>query len=289
MRRLWANIKAAVKSFGQHKVPRLAAALAYYTLFSLAPLLVIIIAVVGSVFGTEEARTRLVAQIQDFVGPDIANLISDMIAQTQQTGSGLFATIVGVATLLIGATGVFVQLQRALNEIWEVPQGPRRGIVRTILMRLEGLLMVLGIGVAAMLAVALQAVVGVIRANFENLLPGADWLWVVANPLLGLVVFTLVFAALFKLVPDAQMTWREVFPGALFTAVLFVVGLLGLSLYLGSASVGSAYGAAGTLVVLVMFVYYSAQIMLFGAEFTRADIQDRRRRRGLSERFVLKP
>jgi len=289
MKRLWANVKVAVKSFSHHKVPRLAAALAYYTLFSLAPLLVIILAVVGSVFGTEAARSRLVAQIQGVVGPDTAGLISDMIVQTQQTGSGLFATIVGVATLLIGATGVFVQLQRALNEIWEVPQGPRRGIVRTILMRLEGLLMVLGIGLASILAVALQAALGVIRSNFEDLLPGADWLWVVANPLLGLVIFSLVFAALFKLVPDAEMTWREVLPGALFTAVLFVIGLLGLSLYLGAASVGSAYGAAGTLVVLVMFVYYSMQIMLFGAEFTRADVQDRRRRRGHSERFVRKP
>lgn len=289
VRRLWANVKVAAKSFGQHKVPRLAAALAYYTLFSLAPVLVIVMSVVGSVFGTEEARARLVSQISGVTGADTAQLISDMIGSTQRTGTGLFATVVGIVTLLIGATGVFVQLQGALNEIWEAPQGARRGIVRSILMRLEGLLMVLGMGLAALLAVALQGAVGFIRSHFEDLLPGADWLWVVANPLLSLLVFTLVFAALFKLVPDVQLAWGEVWPGALFTATLFVVGQLGLSLYLGSAGVGSAYGAAGTLVVLVLFVYYSSQIMLFGAEFTRADAQARRLRRGLSDRFTRKP
>lgn len=288
MKRVWANIKAALKSFSQHKVPRLAAALAYYTLFSLAPLLVIIIAVVGLIYGTAEARSQLVAQLQGVVGPDTADLVSNMIERTQATGSGLGATIIGVGTLLLGATGVFVQLQRALNEIWEVPKGQKRGFMRTVLMRLEGLLMVLGMGLAAMLAIALQGVVSTIRSSFDDVLPGADWLWVVANPLLSLLIFTLVFAALFKLVPDAEMGWGEVWPGAFFTASLFVIGQIGLSIYLGSAGVGSAYGAAGTLIVLVLFVYYSAQILLFGAEYTRADTQDKRRRRGLSERFARK-
>ena len=288
MKRVWANIKAALKSFSQHKVPRLAAALAYYTLFSLAPLLVIIIAVVGLIYGTAEARSQLVAQLQGVVGPDTADLVSNMIERTQATGSGLGATIIGVGTLLLGATGVFVQLQRALNEIWEVPKGQKRGFMRTVLMRLEGLLMVLGMGLAAMLAIALQGVVSTIRSSFDDVLPGADWLWVVANPLLSLLIFTLVFAALFKLVPDAEMGWGEVWRGAFFTASLFVIGQIGLSIYLGSAGVGSAYGAAGTLIVLVLFVYYSAQILLFGAEYTRADTQDKRRRRGLSERFARK-
>lgn len=289
VKRIWANIKEAVRGFGQHKVPRLAAALAYYTLFSLAPLLVIIIAVVGLIFGTEEARSQLVSQIQGVVGADTANLIRDMIERTQQTGSGLMATIIGVATLLIGATGVFVQLQRALNEIWEVPLGGKRGVMRTVLMRLEGLLMVLALGLAAMLAVALQGALGAASSIFGGLLPGADWLWFVANLLLNLGIFTLVFAALFKLVPDAQMGWGEVWRGAFFTGLLAVLGQLALGYYLASASVSSAYGAAGTLVILVLFVYYSAQILLFGAEFTRVDTQTARRQRGTSERFERKP
>ncbi|HZJ09000.1 MAG TPA: YihY/virulence factor BrkB family protein [Trueperaceae bacterium] len=286
---MWATIKEAVKGFGQHKVPRSAAALSYYTLFSLAPLLVIIIAVVGLIYGSEEARSQLVTQLQNVVGPDAAGLVRTIIERTQQTGSGVVATIIGVATLLLGATGAFVQLQRALNEIWEVPRGAKRGVMRTVMMRLKGLLMVLAMGLAALLAVALQGVLRGVSSNFDDLLPGADWLWFVANLLLNLGIFTLVFAALFKLVPDAEMGWGEVWRGAFFTGVLFLIGQLALGYYLTTAGVSSTYGAAGTLVILALFVYYSAQIMLFGAQFTRVDTLGSRRRRGQSERFARKP
>ncbi len=287
--RLWGTVKEAVKGFGRHKVPRLAAALAYYTLFSLAPLLVIIIAIVGLVFGSEEARAQLVSQLQATVGPEAAEQVSTMIESTQRTGNGMFATLVGVGTLLIGATGVFVQLQTALNEIWEVEPGERKGIMRTLMLRLEGLGILLALAVAALLGLLLQAAVTIVTNYFDGLLPGSEWLWFLANLALTLGIYTVVFAALFKYVPDVRMRWSEVWPGALLTAVLFKIGEYALGYYLSTAGVSSPYGAAGALIVLVLFIYYAAQILLFGAEFTRADASRRRLLAGEDERFERKP
>lgn len=289
MKRIWATVKEAVKGFGRHKVPRLAAALAYYTLFSLAPLLVIIIAIVGLVFGSEEARAQLVSQLQATVGADAAEQVSTMIERTQRTGSGMFATVVGVGTLLIGATGVFVQLQAALNEIWEVEPGERKGIMRTLMLRIEGLGILLALAVAALLGLLLQAAVTIVTSFFDGLLPGSEWLWFLANLVLTFGIYTVVFAALFKYVPDVRMRWSEVWRGALLTAVLFKIGEYALGYYLSSAGVSSPYGAAGALIVLVLFIYYAAQILLFGAEFTRADATRVRRAEGKDERFERKP
>jgi len=288
VKRLLATVREAFKGFARHKVPRLAAALAFYTLFSLAPLLVIVVAVVGLVFGSEEARAQLVAQLDATVGAGAADQIEAMIQQAQLGRGGVLATIVGVGTLLIGATGVFVQLQTALNEIWEVPPGEKQGIARTLLLRLEGLGILLGLAVAATLGLVLQAAVTVIVNHFSGILPGGDGLWFAGNALVTLGLYTLVFAALFRYVPDADVAWGEVWRGAFFTAVLFKAGELGLGFYLSTAGISSAYGAAGALVVLVLFIYYSAQILLFGAEFTRADASSRRLAAGKDERFGRK-
>src|SRR5690606_11302889 len=173
------------------------------------------------------------------------------------------------------------------SEIWEV-EPERQGWKRTLAMRLEGLLILLGLGLAALVAVVANGAVGVVTRSFSGVLPGADWLWWSANQAVTLAVFTLVFAALFRFVPDVRLGWRDVWGGALFTAVLFKVGELGLGWYLGTAGVGSPYGAAGSLVVVLLFVYYAAQILLFGAEFTRADVGLRREARGDDEPVPLK-
>lgn len=284
---LIARVRAALQGFGRHKVPRLAAALAFYTLISLAPLLVVLVAVVGVVLGNEQAREQVVSQLTAAVGPQASDLIEGLIDSTRRRGTSLFATLASVATLLVGATGVFVHLQNALNEIWEV-EPERKGWKRTLAMRLEGLLILLGLGLAALVAVVANGAVGVVTRSFSGVLPGADWLWWSANQAVTLAVFTLVFAALFRFVPDVRLGWRDVWGGALFTAVLFKVGELGLGWYLGTAGVGSPYGAAGSLVVVLLFVYYAAQILLFGAEFTRADLVLRREARGDDEPVPLK-
>jgi len=287
VRGLVARVKEAFAGFGRHKVPRLAAALAFYTLISLAPLLVVLVAIVGFVLGNEQAREQVVTQLTATLGPQATDLVEGLIDRTRQGGSGLFAAIASVVTLLAGATGVFVQLQSALNEIWEV-EPERQGWRRTLRMRLEGLLILLGLGLAALVAVALNAAVNVIARGFSDLLPGAGWLWWAANQVAALGIFTLVFAALFRLVPDVRLGWRDVWGGALFTAVLYKVGEVALAFYLGTAGVGSPYGAAGSLVVLLLFVFYAAQILLFGAEFTRADVALRRRAAGESGGVGLK-
>jgi len=275
VRGLVARVKEAFAGFGRHKVPRLAAALAFFTLISLAPLLVVLVAVVGLVLGNDQAREQVVSQLTAAVGPQATDLIEGLIDRTRLGRSGLVATVVSVVTLLAGATGVFVQLQGALNAIWEV-EPERQGWRRTLLMRLEGLLILLGLGLAALVAVALNAAVNVIARGFAGLLPGAGWLWWVGNQVATFAIFALVFAALYRLVPDVRLTWRDVWGGALFTAALYKVGEVALAYYLGTAGVGSPYGAAGSLVVLLLFVFYAAQILLFGAEFTRADVAIRR-------------
>ncbi len=287
MRGFIERVKEAFAGYGRHKVPRLAAALAYFTLFSLAPLLVILVAIVGLVLGNEEARGQLVSQVTTAVGPQAADLVEGMIDNAQQTGTGLVATVIGVVTLLIGATGVFVQLQTSLNEIWEV-QPERKGWKRTLMLRLQGLLILLGLGLAALLAVVANAALNVVSSGFAGLLPGSEWLWQVASWVVTLGVFTLVFAALYNFVPDAELGWGDVWGGALFTAVLYKIGEAGLSLYLSTAGVGSAYGAAGSLVVLLLFVFYATQILLFGAEFTRADVVLKRRAAGQEEAVPIK-
>jgi membrane protein len=266
-----------VSEYGQDKAPRLAAALAYYTVFSLAPLLVIVIAVMGLVYGTADARSKLAGRLQEQFGPETAQLIETMIQRTSSEGSGVLATVIGIATLLIGATGVFVQLQGALNEIWDVAADRSAGFLNLLFVRLRGLGLVLSLGFLLMVSFALQAALNVIISNFEGLLPGTEALWFIAHQLLTLAVFTLVFAAMFKVLPDLEIRWRDVWLGALLTAVLFKIGEILIGFYLGASGVRSAYGAAGSLAVLLLWIYFSAQIMLFGAEFTQVHTRGRER------------
>lgn len=269
MKGLWNDIRVALQLFGRHRAPRLAAALAYYTIFSVAPLAIILITIVGLVYGSGEARSQLVGQVEQTVGEGAAEQIDTMIEQTNQGGSGVIATIFGVGALLLGASAVFTQLQAALNEIWGVAP-ERRSLAQTAMLRLRGLLMAIALGIVLLLSFALQAAVNIIVTNFEGLLPGADWLWFVLNQLLTIAILTVTFAALFRAVPETDIGWPDVWPGALLTAVLFKIGEVAIGIYLGVSAVSSTYGAAGSLVVLVLFIYFAAQILLFGAAFTRA-------------------
>lgn len=277
MAEYWQVLKQTFKEFGEDRAPRLAAALAYYTIFSMAPLLVIVIAVVGFVFGSGEARSQLMSQLQSWVGQDAANLIGTMVDRTSQQGGGVLATVIGVATLLIGATTVFAQLQGALNKIWDVAADRSRGIGKLLLMRLEGLGMVLALGVVLLVSFALQAALNVVLSTFSGVLPGGDTIWFIANQLLMIAIFTVVFGAIFMILPDVDLHWRHVLPGAVLTAVLFKIGEFLIGFYLGFSGVKSTYGAAGSLVVLLLWVYFSSQILLFGAEFTQVDTRRRQK------------
>ncbi|MEX2535494.1 MAG: YihY/virulence factor BrkB family protein [Trueperaceae bacterium] len=273
----WQTLKQTVREYGEDTAPRLAAALAYYTVFSLAPLLIIVIAVVGLVYGNDAARSQLVDQLQGRVGPDAAGLIDTMIERASQQGSSVWATIIGVGALLVGATTVYAQLQAALNKIWDVAADRSRGIKKLLLVRLEGLGMVLALGFVLLVSFVLQAALNVMMSNFSGQLPGSDALWFVANQLLMIALFTLIFGGIFLVLPDVEIGWRDVWRGALLTAVLFKLGEFLIGYYLGASGVRSAYGAAGSLVVLLLWIYFSAQILLFGAEFTQVDTRRRKK------------
>ena len=263
-------IKDTATEWSEDKVPLLAAALAYYTVFSLAPLLLIAIAIAGFFFGEEAARGEIIGQIQGLVGKEGAEAIQAMIQNANRPGSGsTIATITGVVILLVGASGVFGQLQVALNTIWEVKPKPGNGIKSFLQSRFLSFAMVLVIGFLLLVSLVLSAVLAAISSYFGHLVPGFVIVGQLANFIISFGVVTVLIAAIYKFLPDVDIPWKNLWVGAGATALLFNLGKLLLGLYLGNGSVGSAYGAAGSLVVLLIWVFYSAQILLFGAEFTQ--------------------
>jgi membrane protein len=262
-------LKETITEWQNDKVPLLAAALAYYTVFSIAPLLIIAIAIAGAFFGEEAARGELIDQIQGLIGKQGAEAIQSMLQNTQQpsANSGL-ATIFGIVTLLIGATGVFGQLQDALNIIWDVKPKPGVGLKVFLLSRLLSFAMVLVIGFLLLVSLLLSAALAAISHYFGDLIPGFQFVGQLLNFTLSFVVITLLFAAIYKVLPDVKVPWQNLWLGAIVTALLFNAGKSLIGLYLGNSAVSSTYGAAGSLVVILIWIFYSAQILLLGAEFT---------------------
>lgn len=259
--------------------PRLGAALAFYTLFSLAPLLIIVIAIAALAFGRDVAHTQLTQQIEDFIGPQAARVVQTTIENTSRPRSGIVATLVGLAMLLFGATIVFSELQDALNTIWKVPTKPDRsmalGLVRE---RALSFVIVLGIGFLLLLSIVANTLLNVAMQIFGDVLPSqVDWFRLV-NFGFSFSAVALLCAMLYKVLPDVAIAWGDVLIGAIVTAALFMLGKFLIELYLGFSSVASVYGAAGSLVIFMMWVYYSAQILYFGAEFTKVYAKHRGRR-----------
>lgn len=265
----WKLLTETFADWNEDKAPRLAAALAYYALFSLAPLLVIAIAVAGLVFGREAVEGQLFGQIKGFVGDTGAAAIQEMIKGASSPTAGIIATIIGVVTLLFGAAGLFGQLQDALNTIWEVQPKPNQGIWAMLRQRFFSFGMVLGTGFLLLISLVLSTVLAAVGEYGRQLLPGVDILWNVINLLIAFAVTTGLFALIFKFVPDAEIGWSDVWVGAVVTALLFSLGRFALAQYLGRGSFGTTYGAAGSLIIVLLWIYYSAQILFFGAEFTQ--------------------
>lgn len=269
----WQLLKEAASQWSEDKAPRMGAALAYYGVFSLAPLLLLAIAVAGLVFGEQAARGEVLGQIQSTVGPTAARAIEDLLQNASHPASGVTATVVSLVVLLFGASGLFLELQDALNTIWKVAPRPGLGLMTMIRARLLSFAVVLGTGLLLLALLAVSTgltVVDTYLKPFAHALPGGPWLWKAVNlgVSFGLVAF--LFALIYKLLPDAEVAWRHVGHGAVLTALLFNAGKYAIGLYLGETSVSSAFGAAGSVIILLVWVYYSAQILLFGAEFTRA-------------------
>ncbi len=275
--RAWALTKETFSEWSDDNAPRLSAALSYYTAFSIAPLLVIVIGIAGLIFGQEAARGQIVGQIEHLVGHQGAEAIQMMLAGASRPSSGIIATVVGIATLLIGATGVFAELQDSLNTIWEVKRNPQQGVWGTVRQRFFSFTMVLGTGFLLLVSLVLSAGVAAFADVLDGSIPGFAALSKVLTFGIGLAVTTLVFALIFKVVPDVKVEWRDVWIGALVTALLFSLGRFALGEYLGRGAFSSSYGAVASLVVVLFWVYYSAQIMLLGAEFTQVHARARGR------------
>jgi membrane protein len=269
LKTVWRLLKETFSEWSQDKAERLAAALAYYTVFSLAPLLVIVIAIAGSVFGEEAARGQIVAQIQGLVGSQGAQFIQTAIQNASKPKAGTIASIISVVVLLFGASWVFGGLQDALNTIWEVQPKPGRGVIAIIRSRFLSFTMVLVIGFLLLVSLVISAALTAVINFVGNALPGLHSGWQLVNFILSFVVIMLLFALIYKVLPDVKITWKDVWIGAAMTSLLFTIGKLLLGLYLGNGSFGSSYGAAGSLVIILAWVYYSAQILFFGAEFTK--------------------
>ncbi|MDO8278345.1 MAG: YihY/virulence factor BrkB family protein [Burkholderiaceae bacterium] len=265
----WLMIKAAVNAWVDDYAPSMGAALSYYTLFSLAPLLIIVIAVAGMVFGQEAAQGEIVAQLRGIMGEDGAVAVEGMLKAAREPAKGVVATVVGIALLLIGATAIFGELQSALDRIWRLPPAQAEsGIWHLLRSRLLSFGLVLGLGFMLTVSLVVSAALAASGKWWGGWFEGWNVVLQVLNFAVSLGIFTLLFAMIYKIMPRANIPWRDVWTGAAVTALLFTIGKVLIGLYLGKSNLASGFGAAGSFVVLVAWVYYSAQIFLFGAEYT---------------------
>ncbi len=267
--RFWELFKNTFTAWSDDKVPRHGAALAYYTVLSLVPLLVVIIAMIGVIFGREAAQGYILEQIGSLVGPQSEAAIKEMIQRASEPSTGIFAAAVAGVTLLVGASGVFAQLQDSLNSIWGVKAKEGRGLWGLIRDRFFSVAALLGTGFLLLVSLVLSAALSAFGKWFGGWLPAPELVLQILEFIISFGVVTGLFALIFKVLPDAHVAWRDVWVGSAMTALLFTIGKFAIGLYLGKSDVGSAYGAAGSMVILLVWVYYSAQIILFGAEFTQ--------------------
>ena len=264
---VWNLLKDTAAEWSRDEAPRLGASLAYYAMFSLAPLLIIAVAISGLVFGRVAATDQIVGQIQGLVGEDTAMTIQTMIAKSNQPATSIFATVIGLVALLFGASGVFGELKHSLNAIWDIEPGPKRGVWATMKAKFFSFSMVLGTGFLLLISLVINAGLAGIDNIVTGLLP--DWVVItqIFNFIISTTIITVLFVLIFKYVPEAKIAWADVWVGALATALLFTLGKALIGLYIGYSSLSSTYGAAASLVVILLWVYYSAQILFFGAEF----------------------
>ncbi|HEY9505644.1 MAG TPA: YihY/virulence factor BrkB family protein [Gemmatimonadales bacterium] len=277
-RGLFGVVKDTIKSFSEDDCPTMAAALSYYTVFSLPPLLVLLLTILGAVLDPQDIQGTIEAQIRSAMGPAGASQIQTILANADRPGGNSVAAIVSVVALLLGATGVFGQLQAALNKAWGVAPDPTKGGIKTMLLkRLFGVGMVLGLAFILLVSLVVSTVLSAFGDQLAQYLPSG-----LSAPLLeainfaaSLAVISFLFGAIFKYLPDARISWSDVRVGAVVTGILFVAGKFALGLYLGHSDPGQAFGAAGALALMLVWIYYSSMIVLLGAEFTQVWAEER--------------
>lgn len=262
-------LKETFAEWQKDKASVWAAALAYYTVFSIAPLLIIAIAIAGFIFGEQAAQGQLVERLEAEVGPSVAKTIQMLIVNISRPQSGIIATVLGVGTMLWGASSIFTHLKTALNTIWNVTLPPKQGIMALVGDRLLSLLMVLGVGFLLIFLLTASAVLTALNNMSSAWLNTPESLWHQIDFIVSFLVMMVLFACMFKFLPDVKIAWGDVWIGGAITAILFTIGKILIGFYLGKSTVASAYGIAGSFVILLLWINYSAQILFFGAEFTQ--------------------
>lgn len=268
---IWTILKNSAAGFSQNKVLKLSASLAYYTIFALAPLLIIIISLSGIFLGQEAVQGKVYAQLSDFLGSDSAFQLQEIIKNASIADKSKLAAIIGGVTLLIGATTVFAEIQESINMIWGLKPKPKKGWLKMLKNRFLSFSIIISLGflllVSLIITTLIDGLSNSLRAHFPEV---ALIIFYIFNLIITLAVITLIFGVIFKVLPDAIIKWKDVLAGAIATGLLFMIGKFGISFYISKSNVGSTYGAAGSLVIILLWVYYSAIILYFGAEFTKA-------------------
>jgi membrane protein len=271
LKEYWSILKDAFDGFVDDNAMRMGASLSYYTLFSLAPMLLIIISLGGIFFGREAVQGQVYEQIDGLIGSDAAKQVQGILKNAQTSGQSTWAAIVGVITLLIGATGTFAEIQDAINFIWGLKPKPKNGIIKYLMTRFLSFSLIISLGFLLLVSLAVNALLNSFSKKLEVLFSDTTtYIFWAIDLLVVWGVIALLFMVIFKVLPDGKIKWKDAFVGAGFTSLLFMIGKYAIGLYLGNSSVATTYGAAGSVVIILLWVYYSALILYFGAEFTKA-------------------
>jgi membrane protein len=263
--------KCAFDGFSDDKVMKLSGSLAYYTVFSMAPLLIVIISLCGLFLGREAVEGKIYSQLAGFVGSDTAAQLQDMIKNASLAGKSKMAAIIGAVTLLVGATSIFAEIQDSINSIWGLKPKPKRGWLKILQNRVLSFSVVIGLGFLLLVSLSVSSIIDGFSTRLTAHFPGvAIVVFYIFNILITFSVTSLIFGVIFKVLPDGDIKWKDVMAGAMATALLFMLGKFGISFYISKSQVGSTYGAAGSLVILLLWIYYSSLILYFGAELTKA-------------------
>ncbi|MBI2824971.1 MAG: YihY/virulence factor BrkB family protein [Planctomycetia bacterium] len=268
---VWHVIKMAALDWMRDRAPRMGAAISYYAIFSIAPVLVIAISIAGTVFGESQAKGEVFAQVNRFLGNEAAaRAVEELVKSAARPRSGNLATTLSIVALWFGASGLFTQLKAALNDVWEVERKPHAGLIAMLIEYVWSVAMVLAVGLLLLFSLVVSSVITAVSAQAEGALPIPDNALQAIDWAISIVFLTVLFAAIFKFLPDVIITWRDVWVGAVVTSVLFTMGKFLIGFYLARSAIASAYGAAGSFILLLVWTYYSTQIVLFGAEITQA-------------------
>ncbi len=268
---MWEVLKNSFTGFSDDKVMKMSSSLAYYTVFALAPLLIIIISLSGIFLGRDAAEGKVYHQLENFVGSNTAIQLQEMIKNASLSGKSDIAIVIGIITLVIGATTVFSEIQDSINTVWGLKPKPKNGMLQFLKNRILSFSIIIGLGFLLLVSLTLSTLIDGFSDSLRSHFPDVTLVvFYIINLIITLLITSVIFGAIFKVLPDAKIKWKDVAAGAITTAVLFMLGKFAISLYIRKSQVGSTYGAAGSLVILLLWVYYSAIILYFGAEFTKA-------------------